>query len=338
MQRNDACIALLDTAGAVDGLIDLQSFNADGFTLVVDDQVAANYRVMYLALGGADLTNVATGVLTEPGATGNQVITGLGFRPDLVLFGSAGATSNTPVAGSTLAIGAAVSSAKQGIIMGLSEDAQATKDTACYSRNDECIALPLVTGTLAIDARATLVSLDSDGFTINWLERAASRNVFFIAIKGPKVTMGDYTMPGNIGDGNPITLGFTPKAVLQFTTGISIATVDTLFVDDNIAIGAATGPAERMSMATSDQNGVATSDVQTHVEHDQSLIRVSGGGALASVQDVASIEQDGFTLVADTPTSGTGFVWYVALGEPLPPAAFGLKSHFGTDLDRRGWF
>ena len=61
LSRNDAVVAVMTAAGVVDGLLDLQSFDSDGFTLVVDDVMPRDQRISYLALGGTGLTNAATG-------------------------------------------------------------------------------------------------------------------------------------------------------------------------------------------------------------------------------------------------------------------------------------
>lgn len=116
-----ACIlSVSPVTPAIDGQLDLQSFDADGFTLICDSATwPRDTRVTYLALAG-DLTNAATGVLTEPAATGDQDVTSLAFQPDFVLFFSAGIAVDAPGAktDSDIMIGAATASSAQGVWLG----------------------------------------------------------------------------------------------------------------------------------------------------------------------------------------------------------------------------
>jgi hypothetical protein len=60
-----ALVQTITIGGATAGLLDVQSFDSGGFTLVVDDQFPSSIRVHYLALGGSDITNAATGSFTN---------------------------------------------------------------------------------------------------------------------------------------------------------------------------------------------------------------------------------------------------------------------------------
>jgi hypothetical protein len=72
--RDDA--AICSTTGptdAIDGLADLNSMDADGFTMIIDDAFATNLRIGFLALGGTTITNAATGMFNEAAVTFPQV-------------------------------------------------------------------------------------------------------------------------------------------------------------------------------------------------------------------------------------------------------------------------
>src|SRR3972149_9729964 len=60
----------------LDGILDFSSMDADGFTVIYDDQFTQAYRISYLALGGTDLTNVYIGSQQQPASTGNYSVTG----------------------------------------------------------------------------------------------------------------------------------------------------------------------------------------------------------------------------------------------------------------------
>ena len=93
------CICTVDNAGAVSGLMALQTFDADGFTLVVNDVMPASLTIQFWAFGGADITNVASGIhLLASSTTGNVSVTGLAFQPDFGVF-IAGNLTAAPAAG-----------------------------------------------------------------------------------------------------------------------------------------------------------------------------------------------------------------------------------------------
>ena len=103
-KHNNAQIieALLDPidappTGTIDGNADLQSFDGDGQTLVIDDAFTNSLRVHCLALGGSDLAQVTTFQFQAPLATGTQDVT-LGFQPDALLLVSVGYATAPPAA------------------------------------------------------------------------------------------------------------------------------------------------------------------------------------------------------------------------------------------------
>lgn len=57
--RADAVLCYPTAAAAVDGLLDLQSFTADGFTLIVDDQVSFSVTYFWMVWGGPGITTQA---------------------------------------------------------------------------------------------------------------------------------------------------------------------------------------------------------------------------------------------------------------------------------------
>jgi hypothetical protein len=88
---DDAAIKLLTTAGAVDGAADFQSMDANGFTLVIDDQFVSDYMINYIAFGGTDLSaDVAS--FSEPA-------TPVGISPEDVVWQN---NANVTVSGNDL--------------------------------------------------------------------------------------------------------------------------------------------------------------------------------------------------------------------------------------------
>ena len=318
--REDACIGTLTTAGAVEGLADLNSMDAGGFTLVIDDAFAAAFRAHYLALGGDDLTHTAVGTFQEPVGTGTQDVTDVLFEPDLVLFASIVQTTAPPNATthSYLMLGAARSSTQEAVWTGWARDAQATMDTFAYCRAGECIAHA---GASTIDSRAEYVGTVANGFRINWLERDAfQRQVFYLALKGGHYAVGDLltqtdTVTPIVETG--LQIG-TPVAVLFVSATHAQSATDTADAHDELAIGAATSPSARVAVAVLDEDAVADSDIGTAVEYDAVYANLDTASAIEGLMDLQAIDADGFTAIMDDADPAQAFVWYVAAGHQGP--------------------
>ncbi|MFA5378994.1 MAG: hypothetical protein WC455_24785, partial [Dehalococcoidia bacterium] len=236
-QTNTACMRGY-SAGTptLDGSLDLSSLDADGFTLVVDDQFTIDYRVSYLALGGTDLTNVYLGIYQSPASTGNHNITGVGFQPDALIVVGTNATAAAGAAGApeTWFLGLATGSGNQGVVHASASDAAATSDTFGYGYNGECVATRIVSGSFTV--REAFVSFGADGFTLNSLEAGAQHYFCFVCLKGGKYSVGELTTRT---DGNDISenVGFQPAAVLFASANRALSTQDTPTANARLSIG-----------------------------------------------------------------------------------------------------
>ena len=164
---------------------DLVSMDSDGFTLSYDIYPGDDrYKlIQYLALKG---TQVARGTITQPTSTGNQSVTGLSFRPSVVLFdGGDKVGTTTPYVGpdAEYVTGAATVPAQRfGIWMGNGAVDQATtiSDT---DLSTSAVIRSLTAGTPTVNATADLYSMNSDGFTLNWTSvDSTQRNIGWIAL------------------------------------------------------------------------------------------------------------------------------------------------------------
>lgn len=311
-----SCILSIDATPAIDGQIDLQSMDADGFTLVVDDQMPRDLRVHYLALGGDSLTNANIGRFTAAGtAPVDQDVTGVGFQPDFVLFFSGGQASDPPFAasGSRMALGAAVSSSQQGAWAGVGRNGVGTTVAGSYSTAGECIATLNTLATL-VELRADFVSFLSDGFRINWAERGSTARIFYLALKG-----GNYRVDNLLTrtDGNDIaetSFGFQPTSALFVSNGQAESTSDTIQTEDRLSIGAFSSTSARGAQGTLDETALADTEVTTAIELDEVYVNIKTDSTIDGLMDVKSIDSDGFTMVMDNADPGAAFAWYMAFG------------------------
>ena len=115
------------------------------------------------------------GSITSPASTGNQATTGVGFQPKIVLFFANPATADGANGFSRNFFGAGVSSSSRFAI-----DENNNNDTATHTAS-KCF---VVTGAGSVTIDADLVSLDADGFTVNWTTVSSGMIVQYVALGG----------------------------------------------------------------------------------------------------------------------------------------------------------
>lgn len=333
-QNNAQCIECLTTAGAVDGNADLQSFDSDGQTLVIDDQFTTNLRVHCLALGGSDLTNVATFQFQAPTTGGNADFTGLSFQPDAILLFSAGITTAPPAVttNNMLSIGMATASA-QGVAAWYDNDASNSSDTASYGRTGECITL--FASATSLTFHAALVSFLSNGFRLNWSEATTGQPyIHGLALKGGSYRVDDITMSDTLNTTQAETsFGFPPTGALFVSHCTTFFTADTPEVDAVGSIGAMSSASNRgaQGWASTDATGNATCGAL--LEHDEILACVTGSGLRQQLLDMSSVDSDGFTTIVDL-AGVQAQVFYLAFGSsggapPTPAILRQMMHHHG---------
>ncbi|MDQ2999888.1 MAG: hypothetical protein M3Y08_01305 [Fibrobacterota bacterium] len=162
----------------------LSSFDASGFTQTWSNTNGAASFYYWIAIKGAQFK---AGSLSQPAATGNQAVTGLGFSPSVTLFQSANKVSSaTPNASLRWTLGAAKSStARFSMWAGVTDGLSASYVGKSWLDRTKAIKLITQASTPTLDAEADFVSNDADGFTVNWSTvDATARVVSYLAI-GP---------------------------------------------------------------------------------------------------------------------------------------------------------
>jgi len=316
-QSTDACIMQIGTAaGDQIGAADLDSFDADGFTMVIDDDFTIDMRISFLALGG-DHNNAATGDFVMS-ATGELAETGVGFAPGCVLFMGSRFTTVTTQDNTQVvwAFGAATAAASEFTIGLRSRHAQATSESARYGFGAECLSIHETTADDPF-VRAELTSLDADGFTVEVLEVGATRIGYYLALGGGQYHVGDILTATDTTNFSTTGVGFQPTGVLFASHCVAEDTQDTGVAELKWSIGAATGAAERTAQAVSDQDGLTTTETFTAIEHDEVYIRPDLADGVEGLMDLVSLDADGFTNVMDDADPDAAFVGYVAFGDAV---------------------
>ncbi len=323
---SDACICFLDGGGASDGKADLQSFDSspDGFTLVIDEQfTTADLRIGYLALGGADLTNIDIGNFARATTTGDQTVTGVGFQPDVVLLMSNIKNAEGAATGGYFTAGF-MDASNDFTVMNYTRNNRSTTEVNSYGFAGEVLVEPKFNSDGTINTRGTVTSLDADGFKINWIEIAAGAPlIFYLALKGPSVAIGTVATRTDSNDIAVSGLSFQPDAVMFMSHCLALSTVDAADDNGRLSIGAFSATTERAAVGVLSRDGLGTSQTATGVEHDGVYMRINDSDAIDAVMDIKSIESGGFTCVMDDTDSAAHGVGYLALG-PAPAAGSGI--------------
>lgn len=327
-----ACVITVTGAGAVDGLLDISSIDADGFTLIVDDVAPANITVFWEAWGGPDISNVTIGAIAEPAATGTQNYTATGFeaspgaRDQCVMLAGV-QTVNVSGTGqaqdSGLHVGFATSTSTQNniTVCGNSDDGSATMDTDGYNYTGECLSMIVIAGGNP-NARATLSAFGTDQFTLNWLARTTTnRRSIYMAIKGGAWEAGSTTIAGNTLNSTTIInlLPFNIRGVSLIGNSNTGSTQAVSSIEDRMSFGSGLSISSRNSAGVVDDNNIATSNIGTGLSYAAVLTYPSGSGVVRTNYDINSLSANSLTLITDT-AGGIANEWigYLVFGDKKP--------------------
>lgn len=288
----------------------ITAIGGDGFTVTWSVGHTA-FPITYIALAGDDLTNVDLAPYTVPGSATSQAYTGVGFQPDaMILFGgSAGAVASTT---DPLGLFIGFTDGTNQAVMCWAADEGADPTNSVSLMRDDRIAATLNGSGSAIYNQASLVSLDTDGFTLNWDTRTASHTFYALCLKGGSYKVGKDSFKTSTGT-QQTTTGFTPAGVIILSNGGT----DSASVLSGVrtTIGAGDGTTMRV-VAYVDQDNVASVVARRfHDSGDVLNLRSDDGTSAVVVADVDSFDADtGFTLNFTTADGATREFIYFAAG------------------------
>lgn len=336
----EGAIASGSSSGANVVYIDasLASFDADGFTLNFAS-ASTDFTAWYLVLGGSDLTQVALTALDTPTTTGTQAKTGVGFQPDALMFLSsafnATSTSGYQSNGGAPQLGVCASGGDYAVSNWGNTFAGTT---ASYGRDDRAIVL-LKDFSSNVWGDATLSSMDSDGFTLNWQAVSTEvTRVWALCLKGTSIKVGTTAQRTTTGTTAVTGLGFQPTALLMFSNG-QVASASVANVAGMLNIGAATSTTNRQAATFgrahngSSYPGTAQTLASAKVAvHHAPATSAPSGSTLAADGDLSSFDADGFTLNWTT-VDGTARTWgWIAFGAASAPASYSIVASGGLAL------
>ena len=329
-QANSDAQAILSTDVCMEGLVygtstveyacDFTTMDADGFTFNVSNAPGSAFRVGYLALGGADLTNVFLGSLLADNATGTQAITGVGFEPECVLLVGTNeddaldsienhANISVGFASSASLFAATATSGRNNVATSVNDRAQVT---------DACINTLNRDGSVV--GKADLASFDADGFTLDWSD-AIDEYFLFACLAGGQYHVGSFTTQTSTGEFSETGVGFQPTSGM-FLSWCNVASASPTTGSEN-SWGVASSSTERWVVGAVSEDAAETTNVDQFSEDGLMYQNYDHAQTQEGAVDFVSNDADGFTFnqTDADPTAGNEVV-YLAFGSD--PAAGGV--------------
>jgi len=234
--------------------------------------------------------------IAQPTSTGNQAYTGAGFTPKAILLFGASPTAAGSAPNSLLSAGFATATTARGSVSAYSDDGLTTISSGRGTRTDRCFAT-YATATSLVEA--DLISLDADGFTLNWskVEAGSARKMFAVCLGGSDLTDAKvlaFTGASGAGNQSVTGAGFRPDCTL-FLAGLTLASAgETAML---MSIGAAKSSSEQVACGISSEHFVGTSNTNRKQVADKCItLPWAASGAVLQEAAFVSHDADGITV------------------------------------------
>jgi hypothetical protein len=253
--------------------------------------------------------------------TGNQSITGVGFTPKVLIIWRGGSeTAGTWGQDSEPTFGFAVGTADadQRSINMRHNDAQTVGDTARIGDDKIIVQTDSAAATVGV---AALVTLGSDGFTINWTTNDAANpaSLFhYLALGGDDITAAkvvQWTLPTSPGAVQVTGVGFRPDFVMHLyyegtafggTAGVGSAGAVGFMAphNDPNVVDAPNISARSIAWSSSDGSAAAVAK-RDWSQQPLNTIALAGTALHVSDRTASSFDPDGFTIDFDSTSGAT---------------------------------
>jgi len=290
------------------------TFSSGGFTLNWTTQPVGAFALYYLAIGGTGYANAAVVPWTANTTNGNQTVTSaIGFTPSCVITigtGDANASPST-IANSIYCIGAMDSAGNQWAKYGYAGNGLATTSTTSIQLTDSCI-VGCGGGTSVLD-KASYVSMNSGGFTINWTLSGSAYKFISLCLKGP-IQVGHWskTTAAATATDTITTTGITPVAV--FTTNDCAIASTSVNTGYRLAVGASDGT-NNGALIVTNKNGVTTDVVdKANNQFNSILVANTDTQVYDAVATVGNFTSGSFQATWTTNNNVATQICYVAIG------------------------
>jgi hypothetical protein len=257
--------------------------------------------------GGGSTLLTKAGSFTGSNSTGNQAVTGVGFQPKVVLFRYTMQGADGSMGDSSIGFGVGVSSSDRRVGGNYSNTGLTTSSQSVWNQSSYVIYTP------GGGYRADFVSMDSDGFTINWAT-AADMTVTYLARGGDAITnvkTGSAAAKTTTGTQAYTGVGFQPTALIVWAGKFAQNPADTA-TNGNGLFGFATSSSARGMVAWRNLNNSNPQGAKRR----QSTQRIVSTTTTFTEADFVSFDSDGFTLNFTTAGGAADVFYYLAIRGP----------------------
>lgn len=311
-QDNTKCIKMVNNLGVTTDAADFVSLDSDGFTINWTTVVLTADILNYICFGGTDLTNASIVQFQQPTVTGNSAVTGAGFKPDAVFLISAcsstGAVANDTGTGGnfdgSLSLFTATNSGSRGV---------SSNDTF---QKTTIGAMPVGDGTNTAKFESTFVSMDSDGFTLNWTTVSGARYQWGLCLKGGSYKVGVFNQSTSTGNQAVTGTGFLPSGIMVMSQDAAAGSAAIISGKHQVSFGAASSSSSRAAVWAGGSTGSTFWDQNLDQTKVIKMMTAATGGAptTEAAADFVSNDSNGFTINNTTTDATSREVLYMAFG------------------------
>lgn len=254
------------------------------------------------------------GQFTANTSNGNQAVTGIGFEPKAVFFWGGRPTSeDTGFAGMYMFVGSATLSSQRWTFAYADDDALNSSNSGRYGNASFCIGY-LSAGNPTLNATADFVSMDADGFTINWTAAPTLAHlVNYLVVGGSDITnarAGTVSLASSGASQAFTGVGFQPDFLLVAHELLSpLGTSSTA----EMGIGFASSSSDQAAAVIISRDNVgaaATGKWQKSGRVALGMVSDTGADFEAAL---SSFDADGFTLAVSDLPAATRVLGYLAI-------------------------
>lgn len=295
----------------------LSSFGVDKTTLNFtnpDSSSAAGFMVA-LADNGDGALQVSSGVLTLNGDTSAEVISGLPFQPDLIIFGGGITTFDTLNTGGPIFAMGMVTAGEQKAVSYSPRPSVSVQEVRGNLWTNKCFGL--VSAVSGSQIMTCTCSITSDGFSIT-PSVARSDEIGWIAIKftGKTFKLVDFQTPTSTGNQAYTGVGFEPSSVFGVITSQTDRDVTTTVSSNakyaGIGFFGFDNNGNQHSVAGMAWDDGLT-DARSSYDDEKALIGPTSANPNTIKATLASLDSDGFTLNYSDVDGTARYGFYLAI-------------------------
>jgi hypothetical protein len=277
-RRHDNLNVLTESFSASPAVVaDLDSLDADGFTLDYSAVAASALQVNHICLGGADLEVSLTQHQMNNDNTPQSFSHGLSGAPTGLLFLHGVQPTTPPNTSTTAQFGVSMwDGTNQYAAYSYSADNVSTTNTGRSLSSN--VVYSLFGGTKVVARTMSISNVDSTNVNCTYpiTTTSASHYFWMLAIRGAKCQVGTFDCNGSLDPLTISTPGIVPKLFLPVMTAFGVDNINSVQNTAALMIGASDG-ANNVSCGITDQNGVTTTNARRY-QSSNSLVEYNDTG------------------------------------------------------------